>query len=173
MPRCESASHGLRVALAAAAPLLAPHAFAQTTVAAVQLDKVEISGHYDNSVGSSEAASQGVFGQQLIEARPLLRKLTGDPASEFRPAVVFCDIGMPKVNGYDATRRIRAEESPRGSHVPIIAMTACAMSGDRERCLAAGLDHYLTKPLHIEALDEALAQYGSGSAVARPSGSPA
>jgi outer membrane receptor protein involved in Fe transport len=46
---------------------------AQVTLAAVQLDKVEISGHYDNSVGSSDSASQGVFGQQLIEARPLLR----------------------------------------------------------------------------------------------------
>jgi hypothetical protein len=88
----------LTLALLVHAPLLAPQAFAQTTVAAVQLDKVEISGHYDNSVGSSDSASQGVFGQQLIEARPLLRP---GALLEYVPGpVVTQHSGSGKANQY-------------------------------------------------------------------------
>ncbi|WP_116132783.1 response regulator [Tropicimonas sp. IMCC34043] len=64
----------------------------------------------------------------------------------FHPDMIFMDISMPEMDGKEATNAIRALESP-GQRVPIVALTAHALSGDREDILAAGLDHYLTKPL--------------------------
>jgi CheY-like chemotaxis protein len=62
------------------------------------------------------------------------------------------------MDGFSASRVIREREAGRGEHIPIIAMTAHAMSGDRERCLAAGMDGYLSKPLDVKRLLEAIAE---------------
>src|SRR4030095_13474387 len=75
-----------------------------------------------------------------------------DRLSEATFDIVLMDVQMPEMNGLDATRAIRAGEHTTGRHVPIVAMTAHAMAGDRERCLAAGMDEYLTKPIRAEAL---------------------
>jgi two-component system sensor histidine kinase/response regulator len=66
--------------------------------------------------------------------------------------VVLMDVQMPDMDGLEATTHIRAQERSTGAHVPIIALTAYAMKGDRERCLAAGMDGYLAKPIHAQDL---------------------
>ena len=65
---------------------------------------------------------------------------------------VLMDIQMPEMNGWDATRAIREKEKASGVHIPVVAMTAHAMKGDEERCLAAGMDYYLTKPVQTRNL---------------------
>ena len=71
---------------------------------------------------------------------------------------VFMDCQMPVLDGYEATGRIRAAETG-DRHVPIVAMTAHAMEGDRERCMRAGMDDYLAKPLRSEDLDAVLERW--------------
>ncbi|MEI4234066.1 response regulator [Roseovarius sp. D22-M7] len=70
----------------------------------------------------------------------------------FDPDVIFMDISMPEMDGKQAATAIREIEAATGAHVPIVAMTAHAMQGDDAEILAAGLDHYLTKPLRKEAI---------------------
>src|SRR3954447_11357857 len=75
-----------------------------------------------------------------------------------RHVAVFMDCQMPNLDGYETTARIRAEE-PEDRHVPIVAMTAHAFEGDRERCLRAGMDDYLSKPLRAADLDPVLERW--------------
>jgi CheY-like chemotaxis protein len=70
--------------------------------------------------------------------------------------LVLMDVQMPEMNGLEATAAIREMELSGGGHIPIIAMTAHAMKGDRERCLEAGMDGYITKPLKVDELFEAI-----------------
>ena len=75
-----------------------------------------------------------------------------------RHDAVFMDCQMPNLDGYEATARIRAGEPP-GRHIPIVAMTAHAFAEDRERCLRAGMDDYLSKPIRGEDLDPVLERW--------------
>ncbi|GAB4552620.1 MAG: PAS-domain containing protein [Ruegeria sp.] len=73
---------------------------------------------------------------------------------EFEPDLIFMDISMPKMDGKQTTEEIRRKEIGTGRHVPIVALTAHAMMGDRENILSAGLDHFLTKPLQKKLICE-------------------
>jgi two-component system, sensor histidine kinase and response regulator len=85
-------------------------------------------------------------GEQAIEA---LQRRSFD--------LVLMDVQMPKMDGLEATRKIRQREKTTAGHVPILALTAHALKGDQERCLAAGMDGYLAKPISPTALQKAIA----------------
>jgi two-component system sensor histidine kinase/response regulator len=70
--------------------------------------------------------------------------------------IILMDVQMPKMDGFEATGSIRKNEKKTGKHIPIIAMTAHAMKGDRERCLKVGMDDYIAKPLKLEELLEVI-----------------
>ena len=87
-------------------------------------------------------------GQEALE---LLEKSAYD--------LVFMDVQMPLIDGLEATRMIRAREMKTGAHQPIVALTAHAIKGDQERCVEAGMDGYLAKPIRPEELDSVLRMY--------------
>jgi CheY-like chemotaxis protein len=78
-------------------------------------------------------------------------------AREQRPALVLMDLSLPGIDGLEATRRIKADALTRA--IPVVALTAHAMTGDRERALAAGCDDFLTKPIDDELLIKKLREW--------------
>ncbi|MEZ5453504.1 MAG: response regulator [Thiothrix sp.] len=94
-----------------------------------------------NTLGvTTTVADSGAEAIQQLRQRPL--------------DLIFMDVSMPEMDGYETTRRIRAD--PRFAKLPIIALTAHAIAGERERCLAAGMNDYLTKPLEPAQLQQAI-----------------
>jgi CheY-like chemotaxis protein/HPt (histidine-containing phosphotransfer) domain-containing protein len=87
--------------------------------------------------------------------------------------LILMDVQMPEMGGFEATAAIRAIEAGGDSRIPIIAMTAHAMSGDRERCLDAGMDDYITKPIEAETLCKTLEHWTGQILVSRRTARPA
>jgi signal transduction histidine kinase/DNA-binding response OmpR family regulator len=109
----------------------------------------------DNIVNQQLAA-------RLLDKRDIKSLVVGDGREAVRILererfdLVLMDVQMPEMDGFEATAAIRAKEAETGAHLPIVAMTAHAMKGDRERCLAAGMDAYVAKPIRPEELFEAI-----------------
>jgi CheY-like chemotaxis protein len=105
----------------------------------------------DSAVNQKLAAAVlGRAGHQVIIANDGLEAVEAHANNSFD--LVLMDIQMPHMDGFEATRRIRDRERETGEHVPIVAMTAHALVGDRERCLAAGMDDYIAKPIYAKQL---------------------
>jgi CheY-like chemotaxis protein len=98
-------------------------------------------------------------GHHVIVARNGIEALAALDQHDFD--LVLMDLQMPEMDGFEATAVIREREKGSGFHLPVIALTAHAMKGDREKCLAAGMDGYLTKPIRVLELDEILEEYSS------------
>jgi two-component system cell cycle response regulator DivK len=94
-------------------------------------------------------------GYRAIEAATGSQAL--DLAREHRPDLVLMDIRLPDIDGVEALSRLRADD--RTASIPVLAVTAQAMHGDRERCLAAGFDGYLSKPIDVGQLLEAVSRH--------------
>ena len=119
-------------------------------------------------------AEDNAINRLVVEGMLAARGVSVDVAENGREALdllaggaydaVFMDCQMPELDGYAATAAIRAGERkrPDGRRMPIVAMTAHAMAGDRERCLAAGMDDYLAKPLRPEEVDRVIADWVMG-----------
>ena len=103
-----------------------------------------------------------------IDGRAVLQKLDSDHYD-----LVLMDCQMPELDGYDTTREVRRREAAEDRDpVPIVAMTASAMAGDRERCLAAGMNDYIAKPISAELLDQLLARWLPDSSPTAADASP-
>jgi two-component system sensor histidine kinase/response regulator len=142
-----------------------------TPLSGVRISWLMFARNCDSASGHGPAilvAEDNVVNQAVAEGMLLRRGHPVQIARDGREAVqavfdatyaaVFMDCQMPEMDGYEATREIRRREGD-GPHIPIIAMTAHSMKGDRERCLAAGMDDYVSKPLRAEALDAVLARW--------------
>ncbi len=77
------------------------------------------------------------------------------------PDLILMDLSMPIIDGWEATQQIKSQAST--SHIPIIALTAHAMPGDRERAFSAGCNDYLTKPIDLEVIDRVLAFWSTSA----------
>jgi signal transduction histidine kinase/DNA-binding response OmpR family regulator len=112
----------------------------------------------DNAVNRKVAlrllAARGLSADVALDGSEAVTMWDQDPYD-----LVLMDVQMPVMNGYEATEEIRRRERPGRRRTTILAMTANAMAGDRERCLAAGMDDFITKPVSAEKLYEALAAW--------------
>jgi signal transduction histidine kinase/ligand-binding sensor domain-containing protein/ActR/RegA family two-component response regulator len=106
------------------------------------------------------------LGHQPVLAENGVQALAKWEAEQFD--LILMDVQMPEMDGISATRSIRTRESSTGDHIPIVAMTAHAMSSDRERCLDAGMDGYLSKPVSRNSLIETLAAFHPETFTANP-----
>ena len=113
----------------------------------------------DNAVNQEVAVSMlRHLGFQVVVAENGKQALAAAEAAQDL-ALVLMDVQMPVMGGFEATQLLRARQAATGRHVPILAMTAHAMEGDRARCLAAGMDDHVAKPIRLAVLAEVLQRW--------------
>ncbi len=116
--------------------------------------------------------NQLVFGQ-ILSGLGLSYRIAGNGRTAvemyraLRPKLILMDVSMPEMNGYEATGAIRAIEQQSGSHTPIIGVTAHALKGDREKCIEAGMDDYLPKPVSPDRLGTKIGTWLSETVAAK------
>jgi CheY-like chemotaxis protein len=111
----------------------------------------------DNLVNQKVAlAMLGKMGHQVTIANNGVDAIALSGDGEFD--LILMDVQMPEMDGFEATRQIRRRELGGRRHLPIIAMTANAMDGDRERCMASGMDDYISKPINSQSLAETISR---------------
>ena len=118
----------------------------------------------DVLVAEDNEVNRIVF-SQILDSAGIAYRIVNDGAeaveawSEHRPSLILMDISMPVMSGLDASREIRRLEAASGERTPIIGVTAHALGGDRETCVAAGMDDYITKPISPERLEEKIRRW--------------
>jgi len=146
-------------------PSAAPAAAPNGALAGRSADRVLVLVAEDNPVNRRLALQQlkklGFRADAVTDGREAI-----DAVAQGRYDLVLMDCQMPEVDGFEATREIRRDEAQRGGHVPIIAMTANTLEGDRQACLAAGMDDYLAKPVQLAALRAVVERFANGVGVA-------
>ena len=126
----------------------------------------------DILIAEDNEVNQLVFGQ-ILNGLGLSYRIAGNGRTAvemyraLQPKLILMDVSMPEMNGYEATRAIRAVEARSGSHIPIIGVTAHALKGDREKCIEAGMDDYLPKPISPDRLGAKIGTWLSENALAR------
>jgi len=111
---------------------------------------------------------------KILESKALVPVLAGNGMEVLQALdegsfdLILMDIQMPVMDGLRATRLIREREKATGGHVPILAMTAGSMKDDRERCIQAGMDGYISKPVNADELCQAIADVLNGAVLAEP-----
>jgi PAS domain S-box-containing protein len=126
-------------------------------------------GRTDVLVAEDNEVNQLVFTQILAETGLSFEivangRLAVEAWRERCPGMILMDVSMPEMNGLQATAAIREAEAGTGSHVPIVGVTAHALKGDRERCIEAGMDDYLPKPISPRALLEKIERWSAAAA---------
>ena len=117
----------------------------------------------NRDVVAKQLAEFGLASDVAADGQAALEKVR-----ESSYAIVFVDCAMPTMDGYEFTARLRAYEKKSGSHLPVVALTASALSGDADRCFEAGMDDYLSKPVSLRRLSETAERWilGGGPLVA-------
>ncbi|WP_192182130.1 response regulator [Mesorhizobium amorphae] len=129
-------------------------------------------GPIDILIAEDNDVNQLVFGQ-ILNGLGLSYRIAGNGRTAvemyraLRPKLILMDVSMPEMNGYEATGAIRAIEQQSGSHTPIIGVTAHALKGDREKCIEAGMDDYLPKPVSPDRLGTKIGTWLSETVVAK------
>jgi two-component system cell cycle response regulator DivK len=100
------------------------------------------------------------MGHEMLEAETGLDSLV--IAAEKIPDLILMDVNIPGMDGLETTAKMK--QNPRLSHIPVIALTANAMKGDKERCLAAGCDGYMQKPVGVSDLRREITRYSEARA---------
>ncbi|MEO5756899.1 MAG: response regulator, partial [Mesorhizobium sp.] len=142
------------------------------TAAAAPESAAGANGPIDILIAEDNDVNQLVFGQ-ILNGLGLSYRIAGNGRTavemyrSLHPKLILMDVSMPEMNGYEATRAIRTMENATGGHIPIIGVTAHALKGDRDKCIEAGMDDYLPKPVSPDRLGTKIGTWLSETVVAK------